>query len=425
MGLTTGKIAEIMFESTKETFESQDQMLSLVDFHEPDAGMFQNAGNVAWYPVEQHAPVIAGWDMTGEETGIIEETYPVILGTPSNDFVRQRIDDMRDKRFWEKRGKASGRRQASELNKLIASAITLQGSIFYRSNEASGYDFIAEAQALMNERQLATSKRHFLLNDRDLLTFASDLAARQTLQGKPDTAWATSQIGQNIAEFDIFTGSFLPNLTGGVDPATTVTGDHSFSPEGGSVNSSTGVVINVDYRIAVLIVAASTDYNIGDKFTISNNGTPVTALGLDDKNDTGEAMTFTIVGKPDSTHIQIYPKPIALDDPALTSVEAAYANIDTQILDTATVDRLNTDSANKVNLFWEKSAVEVIGGSIPAELFSQYDGMKVISDTLSNGQKLYMIYDGDIATLNFRYRLFTWYGITISAPQNCGVAVTY
>ena len=425
MSLTTGKIAEVMFESAIETHQVQMQLLPLAEFIEPDGAMLQNSGNVIWRPVEQHAPIINGWDMTGEETGTIDETYPAILGTPSNDFVRQRADDMRDKTFWERRGRTSGRRQVSELNKLLAAAVTTQAGIFYRSDATSGYDFIAQAQAIMNERQLEHTSRCFILNDRDQLTFSKDLAARQTLQGQPDATWRKGQIGNNVAEFDLYTSSSLPNLDGGADPATTVTGNHSFKPEAGTVNTATGIVTNVDYRSATFVVADSSSYTVGDKVTFSNNGTTVKALGLEDKTNTGQAMTFTIVAIADATHITVYPKPIAADDSALTTLEKAYANVDTTILNAATVNRVNIDASNKVNLFWDKSAVEIIGGTIPASLFSQYDGMKILSEKMPNGQTMYMVYDGNIATMNFRYRLFTWYGITIANPSNCGVAVTY
>lgn len=423
--LTTGKIAEVMFEKAKETYEHQMQMLPLVSYESPEDRDMQNAGNVIWRPVQQHAPIISGFDLTGLETGIIEETYPAILGTPLNDFVEQRADDMRDKRFWERRGEQSGKRQATELNSLLAQAIRTQGSLFYRSNATSGYNFVAEAQAMLNERQGLASDRYFMLNDRDTLVYASDLAGRQTLQGRPEETWKTGQIGQNVAEFDVYAGSFLPNLVGGEDPATTVTGNQSFAPEGGSVNTATGIVTNVDYRYAAIPVAASAAYNVGDKVTFSNGGTPVNAIGLADKTDTGQPMTFTIVAKPDATTIGVYPKPIALDDPALSTLEAAYANIDTRILNLATVDRLNIDASAKTNIFWDKNAIEVLGGGIPAELFKQYDGMKVITDTLANGLTLYMIYDGNIATLTFRYRLFVWYGITVANPQAVGVAVRF
>jgi len=423
--LTTGKVVEILFEKSIETHELQTQMLDHVTYESPDPAMMQNAGNVYWKPVQQHAPIISGWDLTGQETGIIEETYPTVLGTPSNDFVKMRVDDMRDQRFWERRGEESGRRQAAELNKAIASAIAIQGSMFYLSNATSGYDFIAEAQALMNERQTNKSSRSFWLNDRDLLVFSSDLAGRQTLQGQPASTWKTGQIGANIAEFDLFTASFLPNITGGADPATTVTGDHSFAPQAGSVVVATGVVTNVDYRIASIIVASSASYTVGDKVTFANSGVTVNALGLQDKTTTGQAMTFTIVGKPDSTHIQVYPKPIAANDTSLTTLELSYANVDTKILNAATVNRVNIDASKKVNLFFDKSAVEVTGGVVPMSLLKQFDGMKVISDTMKNGQVMYLVYDGKLDDLTLRWRLFTWYGITVCAPFNCGVAVRF
>jgi hypothetical protein len=423
--LTTGKIAEVMFEKFIETYDQQTDLLDKVNFHEPDGEQMQNSSNVIWTPVQQHAPVISGWDVSNQETGIIQETYPAVLGTPSNDWVEQRADDMRTERFWADRAKVSARKQAMYLNTQIASSIKNQGSLFYRSNVDSGYEFIAEAQAMMNERQLIDNGRTFILNDRDQLHFSKDLAARQTLQGRPDETWKNGQIGKNIAGFDLFTGSYLPNITGAADPAVTVTGDQSFAPQAGSVNATTLVVTNVDYREASIVVNDSSLLAVGDKITIENSGVPVYALGKGDKTNTGQAMIFTVIELTDSTHIKVYPKPIAADDSSLSVVEAAYANIDTQILNAATVTRLNTDASNKVNLFFDKMAVEVIGGTIPASLFSQFNTAKVLTDTMSNGLGVYLLYDGNIATMNFRFRLFTWWGVTIADPSNCGCAVTY
>ena len=251
------------------------------------------------------------------------------------------------------------------------------------------------------------------------------MAARQTLQGRPETTWANGQIGQNVAEFDVYAASFLPNLVGGADPATTVTANQSFAPTAGTVSAVNNTVTNVDYRYATIPVTASAAYNIGDKVTIANGGTTIKALGLADKSDTGVAMTFTVTGKPSGTSLQISPKPIAFDDPALSALEKAYANVDTRILNTATVNRVNIDASKKTNLFWDKDAVEVLGGTIPAELFKSFDGMKVVNKTMKNGLKMYMIYDANMINMQFRYRLFTWYGITVADPSRCGVAVSF
>jgi hypothetical protein len=422
---STGKTAEVMFDKWKETYDHQDSMLDLVEFVEPDASDMQTSSNVIWYPVQQHRPILSGWDLSNEETGIIEETYPAVLGEPNNDFVKQRADQMRTQRFWERSAEQSAKRQATELNKDIASAITTQGSLFYRSTVSSGYDFIAEAQAIMNERQAVDNGRSFVLNDRDNLLFATDLAARQTLQGRPETIWEKGQLAQNVAGFEnVMTGSFLPNITGAADPAVTVTGNQSFAPSGGTVNATTGVVTNVDYREASAVVNDSSLLSVGDKITLQNSGTDVYSVGLADKNSTSQAMTFSVIELTDATHIKVYPKPIAPDDSALTTLEKAYANINTQILNAATVTRLNIDASKKANIFFDKSAVEVIGGTIPADLFSQFAGMKVITDTLKNGLQLYMVYDGNIEEMTFRYRIFVWYGVTVCNPSNCGAAVT-
>jgi hypothetical protein len=373
--------------------------------------------------MQQHRPIIEGWDVSGQDTGIIEETFPAVLGEPVGDVFSQRADDMRDRSFWENAGKESGLRQVSEMNKRIAQMVTTTGSLFYRTDAASGYDAIAEAQAMMNERQGSADMRYMVLNDRDQKRYGSDLAGRQTLQGRPENTWKTGQIGSNVAEFDLFTGSFLPNLVGGANPATTTTADVSEKPEAGTVAGL--IVTNIDGRLGTIPVTASASYNIGDKLSFSNSGTAVQSVGLMDKTETGEAMTFTIVAIPDGTTIQVFPKPIALDDPALSTLEASYANINTQILDTATVDRLNIDASAKVNAFWSKDSIEVLGGDAPLSLLSEFGGMKVIDSTMSNGQKMYMAYDGNIDTLSFKCRLFTWYTPINKNPMANGVFTTF
>jgi hypothetical protein len=420
MALTTGKIAEVLFESALEEYEHQMSLMSRVEVFKPEAGTLQNADNAIWRPVQQHAPVIDGFDLTGLETGIIEETYPAVLGTPTNDFVEQRIDQMRDETFWRRRGKQSGKRQATELNKRIAQLVANTGSLFFRSNTASGYDFVAEAQAMMNERQVTSDERCFLLNDRSSKKFGSDLAGRQTLQGRPETVWSKGQIAQNIAEFDVYTGSFLPTIAGGA-ASTTTTAALSFKPEAGTVDLVSNTVTNVDYRQATIPVTSSASFAVGDKVSLG----VLKAIGLADKTLTDEDMTFSIVAIPDGTSITVFPKPIALDDAALSTLEKAYANVDTIITNGATVTRLNTDSTARTNIFWAKDSIEVVGGEVPMDLMAQFDGKKVISETMSNGQTMYMVYDGDIATLNLRFRIFTWYGLTNKNPMANGVAVSF
>ncbi len=421
----TIKIVYAMMDKIIETHKTQEQLLPLVTYEEPDPAMLQNAGDVYWKPVQQHAPLQQGWDMTGNETDIIEEGCPYIMSTPWNDVVKQRIDKIRDDQFFMRRAEEAGRKIASKQNYEIANAIATQGSLFYRSNDTSAWDFITNAQVKMNERQSYQSERYFTLNDRDTQKFGKDLSARQTINEIPRAVWNSGMLQKQVAQFSVYTGSYLPNLTGGANPGTTVTANVSEKPLGGTVTTATGIVQNFDWRTATIAVTASAGYNIGDKVTFSNGGTPVYAIGLMDKTVTTDPMQFTIVAKPTGTSVTVYPKPIALDDAALSTLEKAYANINTQILNTATMDRVNIDASNQTNLFWDKSAVTVSGGSLPVEMFKEWGGMKVVKDSFVNGQPVYLLYDGDILEKNFRFVIFSWWGVTVNNPSNCGCAVSY
>jgi len=87
------------------------------------------------------------------------------------------------------------------------------------------------------------------------------------------------------------------------------------------------------------------------------------------------------------------------------------------------MDAINT-TGGRANLFYDNDAIEVIGGDVPMELMGEFDGMKVISETMSNGLNMYMVYDARLDDLRLRYRLFTWYGITAKDPSRMGVSVS-
>ena len=421
----TAKTIELMMEKAIETHEQEDILLPLITAIEPDGAAMQNASNVIIRPVPQHRPLISGWDTSGQSTDIISEAYLATLGTPVNDRIDQRADALRDPQYWVDAAMESGRKQSSAVNVAIANEMRAKAALYYRSNDTSGYDFVSEAGALMRERQGVVTDKCFLFNTRDSVFFGSDLAARQNVTGRSEKAWEKGRIGEGtVAGFKLYDGSFLPTLTGGADPATTVTGNHSFAPRPGTVVTN-NIVTNYDYREAAFVVADSSSYAVNDKVTIANSGVTIKALGKMDKTDTGEAMTFTVVDIPDGTHITLWPRPIAADDAALTVLQKAYANVNTTALNAATINRINVDATQKTNLFWDKSAVEVIRGNIPAQFFTQFEGMKVRQEKMKNGLTMYFLYGGDMDTLTFKFRLFTWYGLTVAKPDQVGVAVTF
>jgi len=379
----------------------------------------QNANNIYWRNVEQQAPVLTGWDLTGQETEIIEQTYPLQLQDPRNDFVQLRVDELRDRGFLDRRAMASAKRQNAELNKRIANLIADEGSLYYESNSAD-FDFVAEADTLMTERQANRDMgATFALTPRNNQLMAGNLASRTLFKNnRSELAYGTASIGDDVAGFDIVRAPTYGTVpVANAAASSTVASDVTEVPEGFTTVGSS--VQNVDYRMGTIPVASGTNYQAGDVVTVAG----VNALGLQDKTDTGQLMTFKVIAV-NTNDLVVYPKPIAANQAGITSEQAAYANISTAIVTGMSVDRVNTNGG-EANAFWANDSICVVNGDAPLEVLNEFDGMKVVSETLDNGVRLYMAYDARLDTLNARLRLFTWYGLVNKDPSRNGVAIKF
>ena len=422
--LTSGKAVEIMAEKFIDTFKEQTSVTKLVKSVPVDMGALQNAGNSIWMPVRQRSASISGLDLSGLQQKVVKQLYQATLGTPDNDLVELSVTDIRDRSFFEERGREAAMQRATNLNKAIATIVKNTGTLTYRDNSTNGLGFIGKAKAMMDKRHVAGNDRYFVINDDHQLLFANELASRQTLQGRPSDTWDTGMIGKNVAGFDIYTSSSIDSLAGGA-ASTTVTGNQSFAPLGGTNNQATGTVVNQDYREAIIPVAASAGFAVGDSVTFSNGATTVKAVGYADKTLTSDAFTATIVEIISGTSVRIWPRPIAADDPALDATDKAYANINTRILNGATMARVNTDALTQPSLFWQKDSIHLISGDIPIDMFK--GGGQSSFKTKIPGTDLYlcMLYDADIVKLSATMRCFVWYGVNNANPSANGRAIKF
>lgn len=419
MALSTAKAITVLFDEVMDQFQLETSMLRTTSVFKPEGALMQNSNNVIWRQVEQQAPVKTGFDMTGQFGNVIELSYPSTLNTPKNDAFSLRGDDFRDEQFIKRRGKAAAKRLGAELNKDIATVVRDSGSLFYRKSltASSGYAFLSEADSILTERQANKMEgTSFFLNSRAYNIAGQDLAQRGTLSGRPEQAWATGQVGRDIAGFDVYKSAYMQNLAGGASPATTVASTVSLKP----VASQTvaGQVVPVDYRYGDITFASAAGWNVGDRVGFAG----VNALGLQDKTNTNQQMTFTIAAINGNT-VTVSPRPIALTDASLTADEKAYANISTQITSGAVPIRLNTDALASTNAFWCNDSIEVIAGSAPWQEMSALSGWKVVNETMDNGVTMYMAYDGNISTMDLQVRVFTWYGVVNRDPSRNGIAI--
>lgn len=416
MANNTAKTLVTFFDDVCEQVAKETTMAELVNVDSVPGSTLQNANNIYWRPVEQQSPEIEGWDLTGQETGIIEQSYPSRLSDPRNDFVQLRVDELRDKRFMERRVRASSAKIGSGLNRRIADLAASTGTLYAESG-AAGYDFVAEARTILRERQAYTDMgMSFFFNPRDYQIMGSDLASREDLSGRPEAAYGTAGIGKRVAGFDAFEGSYLGNIGARLNgTGSTVDGDVVEVPQG-FIDLGNDVFQNVDYRVGNVSLATGggANFAVGDVITFQG----VNALAVMDKIDTGQLMTFRIVAK-SGDDLTIYPKPIAADQAGITPEQAAYANISTAITDGTVVAAVNVNGG-RCNTFWANDSIEIINGDAPLETLNEFEGMKVVSQSLPSGVKLYMAYDARLDSLNCRVRLFAWYGLVNKDPSRNG-----
>ncbi|WP_316809578.1 P22 phage major capsid protein family protein, partial [Salmonella sp. S017_63170] len=123
-------------------------------------------------------------------------------------------------------------------------------------------------------------------------------------------------------------------------------GAQSFKPVAWQLDND-GNKVNVDNRFATVTLSATTGLKRGDKISFAG----VKFLGQMAKNVLAQDATFSVVRVVDATHVEITPKPVALDDVSLSPEQRAYANVNTSLADAMAVNILNVKDA-RTNVFW-------------------------------------------------------------------------
>lgn len=414
----TAKIVATYYDNALEQLNQDNSYAKYTEVDSIDPGTLQNANDVYHRIVEQQRPVIEGWDLTGQEAPTIEQSYPLRLGLPQNDFQTYRVDDLRNKGFMERASRAGAKRLNSNLNKQIADLVANTGTMYYENNSVD-YDFVATADTLMTERQAYREDgSYFMLTPRANQLMAGNLASRTLYpNNRSEEAYDSALIGKNVAGFDLMRAPTYGTIAAATAGTTTVAVDVLDVPQG-YITVGTDSIQNIDYRVGNATLTDASTFSVGDVITFAG----VNALGVNDKTDTEQLMTARITAK-NGNDISYYPKLIAADQAGITPEEAAYANISTAIVSTMVVSKVNA-VGGQANSFWAKDSICVVNGETPINLLNEFEGMKVVSETLDNGLRLYMAYDARLDSLNCRVRLFTRYGLVNKDPSRNGNAVS-
>lgn len=420
MSLKEGQLVTYAIDEIIETVENLTPMASKTTKYTPAADSMQRSGNTVWMPLEQEAPTQEGWDLTNKQTNVLELSVKCNMGVPDNDFFQLRADDLRDERSYRRRIQASAKKLANNIELAIAKQATEMGSLVVHDSRTigpstglSGWDFLSSAEELMFARELNRDMGiSYFLNPSDYRKAGRDLTAGDIFGRVPEEAYRNGTIQRQVAGFDdVLRSPKLPTVVGSTVTGITVTGAQKFKPQAFTTDAD-GNNENVDNRVATVVVSSSTGLKRGDKISF----TGVKYLSQMAKNVLTDDATFSITRVIDGTHIEITPKPIALDDTTLTAEEKAYANVNTSLAASAPITLLNTTTTT-ANIGWADDSIRLLSQPIPAthELFS---GMKTQSFSIPGiGINGIFATQGNINSLTGLCRVAVWYSACAVRPE--------
>lgn len=423
MSLNEGQMTILAVDEVIKTVTSITPMAQKVKRYTPEAKAMQRSNNEVWIPVEQEAPTQEGWDLTDKETGVLSLQVKCNMGVPDNDFFTLRADEVRDETSFRERIRAAAVKLGSNVDSKIARSAVDMGSLIVSSEDEvgsfqKGWDFIAEAEEKMFARELNRSQGlSFFFNPRDYRKSVGDLAGRDIYGRISEEAYKKGTMQRQVAGFnDVLRSPKLPVLAASKATGITVKGAQSFKPEAWKIGID-GEKENVDNRIAKVTLNGGAALKRGDKISFAG----VKFLSQMAKNVLTHDATFSVVAV-NGNEVTITPKPIALNNKALTQEEKAYANVNTTFADGMAINILNVADA-ATNVFWADESIRLVSQPIPLE-HKLFSGMKShsfeIPDVGINGV---VAFQGDIGTLTGKCRIALWYSTCVVRPEAVGIGI--
>lgn len=399
------------------------------DYRPPGAEL-QRSANSYWKPIEQQARDVDGWDLTGEEGGVIELSVSGALGEPSNTFFELRADDMRDERSYRRRIRANATRLAGKVEQDGLLKAATQGSFAVTNSTvigASGFevwDALAEADSKMFDLEYAKdSGTCSYLNTTDYRAGGKDLTnSTANYQGQiPSDAYKQGEIQKQVAGIgEVYRHNKLPTLTA-QSTAVTITGAQTYVPIA-TESSPNGSNVPFDNRFANLVVSTTAGVNVGDKFSVAGQF----AVSRDGKIQSDSLMTYTVSAIVDGTNMTISPRPYAWDERPvadggagpLTRDESAYANVNTAFNAADALVWLNT-TGGKSNIIMTKDSMVLASSPIPTS-HDMFSGMK--TEAFEAGSINGIIgWQGALGTLTGQCRIAIWYDWQVEKPEEVGI----
>lgn len=410
------KEERVAFENILEGFQDALVMSRNVSIYNTDSTMMERTNNIIWRPMPYIARSFSGTDMTSNFRDSTQLSVPATLGFQRSSPWALTATELRDALQEGRLGDAAKQKLASDINVSLMTVAANQGTLVVRRTAAAtGFDDVAQCEAIMNETGVQTFDRYLALSTRDYNGMAGNLAGRQNVTDLPLEAYRRAYVGM-IASFDTYKMDYANRILARSALTVTVNGANQFYTPRATSTAGTGETNNVDNRYQNLTVTVTSGtIRVGDAFTLAG----VNARHLITKGDTGQLKTFRVTaiisGGGGSGVVQISP-PI-ISGQGGTDAELQYQNVTATPANGAAITFLNTANAD-INPFWQKDALEILPGryAVPTDA-----GAAVMRASTDQGIELVMQKQYDINTMLTKYRLDTIYGVVNKQPEMSGI----
>jgi hypothetical protein len=416
MANSFSKEERVAFENLLEGFQDALVLSRNVSIYNTDQTMMERTNNTIWRPQPYIAKSYSGTDMTANFTDYTQLSVPATIGYNQSVPWIMTATELRDALQEQRLGDAAKQKLASDINVAVLNVASAQGTLVVkRLSAATGFDDVAQCEAIFNEQGVQDFDRYLALSTRDYNGMANNLAGRQTLQGKALTAYDRAFIGQ-VASFGTYKLDYANRIAAAAGSGITIDTRDSANnyqvPKAVSSSPTTAERLNVDNRYQTVTVSSTTGVAAGDCFTIAG----VNAVHHITKGDTGQLKTFRVISVTNATTMVISPGIVSNQVASAASAEYQNCVVNTKASNSSIVF-LNTAAA-PINCFWQKDAIEILPGryAVPADA-----GAQVMRASTDQGIELVMQKQYDINTMKTRYRLDTLFGVVNKQPEMSGI----
>jgi hypothetical protein len=227
------KEERIAFERLLEGFHDQLVMSKAVTIFQNDQTMMARSGDMIRRPMPYIARSFSGLDQTANFVGKTQLTIPAAIDTIRSSPWTMDATELRDALQENRLGDAAKQKIASDINVDVVNAVSQLGSLVVkRTVAATGFDDLAQADALMNESGIDYDGRYSVFGSRDYNAMAGNLASRAyVVEGqKAANAYEMATVGRQVAGFErVLKADYLARLAAAAGVTVTVNGANQYT----------------------------------------------------------------------------------------------------------------------------------------------------------------------------------------------------